>query len=233
MPLSTRHNRLIFGLRAILTSALIFFSYNSVFSGGIKIPLTPELYTGNPEDSLYKARRGTFISQEAVRLGYNEQECLVRVRIPDTGNSEDLFLFLSHPSINHVEFFHYRGDSLVGSSLTGLLYPLETRELKDVRFVFNLGKETSDSEVFLRFKNFGASLKTKLYLASNDVVFKEVKAENFGLFFFFGGGVSSGNVRFGSILPVSDSMVFILRFIRFKYTHPPDFQCGVGPLFFA
>lgn len=147
------------------------------------------VYSGDIETPFNQLNEQLFKSADNVQLSYFDEGCLIKIQPPTGEKFQEVphYLLVHHQAVNEVEYFLLEGDSLITHQRTGLYFPVSSREFSLNHFVFQLPEEGEGKVIYVKFKNHGASLKTRLSILSAGELYKKLLWENYLFFFLLGG----------------------------------------------
>lgn len=133
-----------------------------------------------------------FAPVKQLNLGYENSPCWIALDVPcnkECFKADPLYVSLSHPSINYVDFFWVRGDSILKEIHTGSMRPVMSREFPFTHFSFLIPTPQKKDQIFIRIQNIEGSLKTKVAFYGDASFFKNTQVNNLVFLFFLGIGV--------------------------------------------
>ena len=124
---------------------------------------TGKLDFGNVLDQEFES-----VKEEVPNLGVTDWNHWVRI-VPETDlNSEDLYLVLSYPGIDEVEFFQVTDNRITQYNWVQMSEPYSKREFQHQDYVFRVG-DSEVSQIYLRVKSAKQILLPIKFLNSNQL----------------------------------------------------------------
>jgi len=105
-----------------------------------------------------------FEKQNTLNVGYTNSTTWVRINQPKTLCKHDFYLFTTHPSINYIDFYLVKGDTIKKHLATGNLRPVNSRELETVNFGLKVTEPQQIDFIYIKMHNRISTLKTNFYI---------------------------------------------------------------------
>lgn len=107
--------------------------------------------------TMYNQQRFQPLKGNAYRTGYDRAIHWIALQLTNnTGSVQELVYEIADPSIDELELFEKRGDSLQSLGLTGDIFPFSQRPVMDKDFVYEISlPQHSTKQYFLRLNSHG------------------------------------------------------------------------------
>jgi signal transduction histidine kinase len=127
------------------------------------------------------------LSNNRLAFGYSQSAFWIKPKLNIISNqSNSIYIAVSQPTINYVDFYLVRGDSVTKSIHTGTLRSAANREFPFNRFAFQVDDLNPNDRVFIRLQNQEGKLNTAIRVFNKIDFFSYIKRGNYIAFFIFG-----------------------------------------------
>ncbi len=128
-----------------------------------------------------------FAPRENLAFGYTQSAFWVKCDVPVLCSNTRYYIVSNYGSLDYIDFYVVRGDSILKGLQTGYLRPLATREKMYTKMVMEVpqGVQAGD-DIYIRLKKKEGTLRTQLSIQDETTLSENNFSAKLQLFFFLG-----------------------------------------------